>query len=209
MDQPLLPHLITTTTEQQQEEAHVDLRVLTRISLVFALAMVSIWANYEASKGFEIKVMNMATDTELGCQYNLMFVSNGRAERMVLNASEFIESVLYQDASFQRKRVSSVTILMSEDHTLMNNNVSVSLSHEGNGYSDFVIRLSAGIMAETDNKHAAMAMAVHWGMAQVWLFNEPEFLREDMVQCLSLLAGYATDDKFNCLKFRGQGSWQT
>ncbi|RWW76136.1 hypothetical protein BHE74_00015800 [Ensete ventricosum] len=157
---------------------------LLRVSVFLVLAAFSLWANFEASKGFEIAVLNAASDTHAARRFHLLFVSNGRAARLVLSSSDFVERVLYPDDSFPRKPVGRVTLYMAAVD--LNETVLVSRGHRP---GEFVVRVNQAVMGETDVR-VSVASAVQRGMARVWLWDgrgrAPRSLLDAMVDYLTV-----------------------
>ncbi|CAD5178162.1 unnamed protein product [Musa acuminata subsp. malaccensis] len=160
---------------------------LLRVSVFLVLAAFSLWANFEASKGFEIAVINAASDTHAARRFHLLFVSNGRAARLVLSSSDFVERVLYPDDSFPRKPVGRVTLYMAALD--LNETVLVS---RGRRPGEFVVRMSQAVMGESDVQ-VSVASAVQRGMARVWLWDgrgrAPRSLLDAMVDYLTVSTG--------------------
>ncbi|XP_059664287.1 uncharacterized protein LOC132310064 [Cornus florida] len=59
--------------------------ILLRVISVLLIGIISIWANYEASKGFKITIINEAADSPAGKRFTLLYVSNDKATRILLN----------------------------------------------------------------------------------------------------------------------------
>lgn len=136
---------------------------ICRVSTVLLVTAISLWANYEAAKGFDIIVFE-ALGTSLATRhYNLMFVANGGAARAILNASPSIERALYTDPQyFPRKPVNSVTLRVA-DYNLTRDVIITATTA-----SDYVIRMSPTVIEERDAEKAVVA-AVYMGMARVWV----------------------------------------
>ncbi|KAK9153239.1 hypothetical protein Sjap_000719 [Stephania japonica] len=70
-----------------------------RIAFIAAVAIISVWANYEASKDVEIVVINgVGLDTPLGRRISLLLVSDDSATRAVLRAARLSRRRLYAAA---------------------------------------------------------------------------------------------------------------
>ncbi|EHA8590937.1 hypothetical protein COCNU_scaffold028126G000010 [Cocos nucifera] len=201
MEEPLLHNpssstsTSTTTTDDMKETSSVSslsstATIVIRLSTIIAAAAVSIWANYEASKGFEISIVKAATGSHAGRRFNLMFVSNGRAARIVHHASQLVERALYPNNLYPRKPVDRVTLRMASHN--LTTTVSVT---SGVGPADFIINLSPSLMLMPDT-NPALAAAVQRGMARVWLWDgagtAPEPLLDAMVDYLAMIAGFAS-----------------
>ncbi|KAG1334908.1 hypothetical protein COCNU_03G010270 [Cocos nucifera] len=162
------------------------LTLLIRFVAFLSLAAVSGWANYEAAKGFEITILSADTHTVAGRRFNLMFVSNGRAARLVLNSSDFIERLLYPNELYPKKPVRHVTLQLADQDL-----PEVVAVNPGRGSGDFMIHVSPNLMAEADVK-MSLASAVQRAMAQVWLRNgqgrAPRSLLNAMMEYLTMAA---------------------
>ncbi|XXG90496.1 hypothetical protein AAC387_Pa12g2250 [Persea americana] len=99
MEEPLL-HRTTTTTSPSSPTTS---SIINRLLFLVLIALISIWANYEASKGFEVIILNNSGDTPQGRRFDLFFVSDDRATRIVLNTSKFVERILYPDHHHPKK----------------------------------------------------------------------------------------------------------
>ncbi|XP_008779753.3 uncharacterized protein LOC103699512 [Phoenix dactylifera] len=192
MEEPLLhdPSSSSSSSSSSSVSSPSSTTIIIRLSTIIAVAAISLWANYEASKGFEISIVNAAAGSLAGRRFNLMFVSNGRAARMVHHASQFVEHELYPSNLYPRKPVNRVTLRMAS-HNLT---TTVSLT-SGRGPADFVINLSPSLMSPSDT-YAALASAVQRGIARVWLWDgggtAPEPLLDAMVDYLAMIAGFAS-----------------
>ncbi|KAI0496603.1 hypothetical protein KFK09_022923 [Dendrobium nobile] len=151
--------------EEPTAAASANLTSLCRLSTVLAVTAISLWANYEASKGFDITVLEAPGATLAARQYNLMFVSNGGAARAILNASASIEQTLYPDTKhFPYKPINSVTLRVS-DHNLTR---AIIVTTAAGGGGDYLILVSPNVIAERDAEKAVVAV-VYEGMARVWV----------------------------------------
>ncbi|XP_008782150.2 uncharacterized protein LOC103701759 [Phoenix dactylifera] len=181
-----LPFIMVSNSTNAPAASPSTLALLIRLVAFLSLAAASMWANYEAAKGFEITILSADTHTAAGRHFNLMFVSNGRASRLILNSSDFIERVLYPSELYPRKPVRRVTLQLA----IQNLNEFVSVS-SGRRPGDFVILVSPSVMAEA-NVQISMASAVQRGMAQVWLWNgrggAPPSLLNAMAEYLTMAA---------------------
>ncbi|KAL0353962.1 UNVERIFIED_CONTAM: hypothetical protein Sangu_0977500 [Sesamum angustifolium] len=82
--------------------------IILRLSLVAFIGIVSIWANHEASKGYDITIVNESADTFLGNRFQLFYVSNDEAVRLVIQASKVVENFLYPDRNSRIKKSAMV-----------------------------------------------------------------------------------------------------
>ncbi|XP_010242107.2 PREDICTED: uncharacterized protein LOC104586537 [Nelumbo nucifera] len=189
---PLISTVTTTTISAEDEDiaaASSSYPIIPRLVLLFLIGLISIWANYEASKGFEIIIINEAGDTPAGRRFELFFVSNDKVTRIILNTSEFAQRVLYPDDDHHlpKKKVDRVTVRLA----------SRKLPHavvvECSNRDEFVLHISPSVMEEA-NVEKAMESAVQHGMARVWLWDSeksvPTSLLDGMVEYISIAAGF-------------------
>ncbi|EEE64828.1 hypothetical protein OsJ_19685 [Oryza sativa Japonica Group] len=106
MEAPL--HLPLATASSSSSGATADesssspstASIVARVVAVLAVASVSLFARHEASKGFHVDIVNAAPrDTVAGRRFDLFFVSNGKAERILHYANRGVEAALFPDAS--------------------------------------------------------------------------------------------------------------
>ncbi|XP_008782162.1 uncharacterized protein LOC120103669 [Phoenix dactylifera] len=201
MEQPLLsdPNTSTTpcgsaNTNSPAGESSTDPpTTLAGLAFVLIFASISLWANLEAGKGFDVSILNAAPAGTLAARrFDLLFVSNGRAARIVLNASEFVERILYPNELYPRKPVRSVTLRLAGQN--LSGVVAVSHGDDPHLPGDYVIHVSPSVMAEAD-PGLSLVSAVQQAMARVWLWDvggaPPKWLVDAMVEYLSLSAGFA------------------
>ncbi|EHA8590757.1 hypothetical protein COCNU_scaffold023557G000010 [Cocos nucifera] len=155
---------------------------------------MSLWANLEASEGFDITILNAARPGTLAARrFDLLFVSNGKASQILQNASDFVEHILYPNELYPRKPVRHVTLRLA-GHNL--SEVVVSDSDDSQRPGDFVIHVSPSAMADA-NPGLAFGSAVQRAMARVWLWDgrgaAPKWLVNAMMEYLTLSAGFASD----------------
>ncbi|XP_022147982.1 uncharacterized protein LOC111016776 [Momordica charantia] len=169
--------------------------IAVRLLLIAFIGLTSLWANHEASKGFEITVVNAAKSSPAGQRFDLFYVSNDEATRVLLNASNFVENLIYpSQAAFPKKEVKRVRLTLAPRD--LSPNVAVHKSDDG---VDFFIDLSPSIFHETNVNHA-MSAAVLRGMSRVWLWDgdshAPPSLLAGMVEHIAAAAGFV-DDKYS------------
>lgn len=158
----------TVSTNSHHPYPPTNLRLATILTLFF----LSVWANYEASKGFDLTILNSPAHTLAARRFDLLLVSNGRAADMALKSSRFIENILYpHEESFPRKPVSHVTIRLA-DHNITND-VLVSRCDDREPVlsGEYLIEISPSVILRKDEKTTAVASALHRGMAYVWLWD--------------------------------------
>ncbi|XP_008784483.1 uncharacterized protein LOC103703421 [Phoenix dactylifera] len=186
---------ITVPNSANTSVSPSTLTVSIRFVAFLSLAAVSLWANYEATKGFEITILSADTHTVAGRRFNLMFVSNGRAAQLVLNSSDFIERLLYPSELYPKKPVRHVTLQLADEDL-----AEVVAVSPGRGSRDFVIHVSPSVMAEADVRMSA-ASAVQRAVAQVWLWDgqgrAPRSLLNAMGEYLTMAARLVHHSKHN------------
>ena len=121
-------------------------KVLTRTSIAALVAAVSLFAQHEASKGFRIDVVRGGgTAGAAGRRFDLLFVANGRAERVLHRASRRVEEALFPDPSFPRRRVARVTVRLMAGGNLTADDAAVDAVTDG----EYVISLSPRLLCPT------------------------------------------------------------
>lgn len=167
-----------------------------RLLAVIVVGVISIWANREASKGFDITIINEAKDSPAGRRFELFYISNDKATRILLNTSCFAENILYPNTNFSldgKKQVQHVTLRLTTN-TTQRILVSVDTTNESN--DEFVISLSSSVMGDTNiaNANHAIVSALQRGMARIWLWDgesrAPPSLIQGLVEYISMLAGF-------------------
>ncbi|KAI3866139.1 hypothetical protein MKX03_008743 [Papaver bracteatum] len=197
-DHFLLQPLITTTTaaaattscnENEEEDIGFgtsDSDSLKSISIrflsIFFVAIISLWANYEASKGFEINIISENHDASAASRrFDLLYVSNDKISRVVLNTSEFVENILYPpDESHVKKTITRVTVRLA-DQNLSN---PVIVNHQNEGEFELNISPSLLFLEEKRNVDKEVVMAVQRGMARVWIWSYGDYhgVPESLIQ---------------------------
>lgn len=160
-----------------------------RLVFVLFIATLSIWASYESSKGFDISIVNqLSRDSPAGKRFDLFYVSDDKATRVVLNASKFVEDLLYDESS-PKKPVSHVTLRLSDKKF----SGEVDVSPSGEDPHGFVIDISPQVMEAPDVDNA-MTSAVLRGMARVWLWDGestvPPGVLSGVVEYIATAAGF-------------------
>ncbi|KAI3973339.1 hypothetical protein MKX01_020714 [Papaver californicum] len=180
----LQPLIITTTTSSDENEEnsgfdpsdsqHSLKNISIRFLSVIFVAIISLWANYEASKGFEINIIseNHHDTTTASRRFNLLYVSNDKISRVVLNTSEFVENILYPpDESHVKKTITRITVKLG-DQNLTN---PVVVNHQKRGEFELSISPSLLLLEEKRNVDKGVVMAVQRGMARVWIWNYGDY----------------------------------
>ncbi|KAI3457065.1 hypothetical protein Pfo_013728 [Paulownia fortunei] len=157
--------------------------IIFRLSLLAFIGIVSIWANHEASKGYAITIVNESGNTFPGKRFQLFYVSNDEATRIVIKASKIVENFLYSDYDNPTKKPIRRIILKLADRNLTDNVIVDSgMDHE------FVVNISPSIMEGTNFGHA-MILAVRQGVARIWLWdgqgNAPRNLINGIVEYMT------------------------
>ena len=178
--------------------------IILRILLVLLVAAISIWANYEASRTFDVTIVNDAKDSLAGQRFALSYVSNDKATRIVLNTSSFVEHFLYpydnNNKRYPKKHIESVTIRLSRRNlnATATATVTVTGDHQGGrknfkGY--YVIDINpVSLEGEDYNNMALIVAAIQRAMARVWLWDggsrAPPRLVDGMAEYITELAGF-------------------
>ncbi|XP_042495802.1 uncharacterized protein LOC122074881 [Macadamia integrifolia] len=202
----LIQPLIATTTTNTNATAAASTTddditasissIINRMVFLFFIAIVSIWANYEASKGFEVTIINDAGQSPAGRRFALFFVSDDKATRIVLNTSYFAEKLLYPDATHlkNKKQVNRVTLRLAGRNLSQAVVVNMTNNHE------FVLHINPSVMEET-NVDKAMVSAIQRGMARVWVWDgemsAPTSLLDGMVEYVGISAGFAATSNYS------------
>uniref|UniRef100_A0A0E0L677 Uncharacterized protein n=1 Tax=Oryza punctata TaxID=4537 RepID=A0A0E0L677_ORYPU len=194
MEAPLLLPLPTASssgaTANESSSSPSTASIVARIVAVLAVASVSLFAQHEASRGFHVDVVNAAPrDTVAGRRFDLFFVSNGKAERILHYANRGVEEALFPDASFPRKQVTRVTVRMA-GHNLTDDDDATVIASAGVAPGEYVISLSPRLMHPASDKAAdAVASAVRRAVARMWLWDgrgaAPARITEAMVDYLA------------------------
>lgn len=159
--------------------------VLIRLVLVVIVAVISSWASMEASKGFDVVILNQVGTTAAGRRFHLLFQSDDEAERIVLHASASVERLLFPNQLHPRRPNRRVTLRLTSS-----NYTSYLITRH---FSDEVtLEVSSAIMEE-DDVRASMKAVVLRGMARAWLWDgqgqAPEQLVDGMADCVTVMAG--------------------
>ncbi|KAG6480461.1 hypothetical protein ZIOFF_063961 [Zingiber officinale] len=166
MDQPLLP-----TSSPPPLPADGSSSFLLRLLLLLAVAAFSLWGNHEASKGIQITVLSAAASSSSSSpharRFDLLFVVNGRAARLVDSAADSVQRALYPDASFPRKLVERVTLALAPPVAADDGTVAVG---RGRREGEFVVEVKPRVMEAADVREA-VGRALRRGVARVWLWD--------------------------------------
>ncbi|KAF3791550.1 hypothetical protein EJ110_NYTH14208 [Nymphaea thermarum] len=150
--------------------------ITLRLFTVFAVAAVSVWANHEASKGFDIHVRNEIADATAARRFHLLFVADDRIDRMVLSSSRAAERLLYGENAQKRKKVVkrvSITVRLSASD--QPGNTAFFAADAGNCAEQcfcYTIYVGSGILREKEDVwkvRRVVGSAVQKVMAYVWL----------------------------------------
>ncbi|KAA0061692.1 peptidase [Cucumis melo var. makuwa] len=189
LSQPLLSSTSTSAAPTTPTSPNLSNHaVLLRLLLVAVVGLTSLWANHEASKGFDITILNNAKGSSAGQRFDLFYVSNDEATRLLLNASNFIQNLIYPSQDLPKKIIKSVHLTLSLRD--LSSNVAV---EQLDGGVDFAVHLSPSIFNDTNMNHA-MSTAILRGMSRVWLWNgeghAPPSLLDGMVEHIVAAAGF-------------------
>ncbi|KAL3652468.1 hypothetical protein CASFOL_002149 [Castilleja foliolosa] len=160
--------------------------IIFRLSLVAFIGIVSIWANHEASKGYAITIVNDSGQTLPGKRFQLFYVSNDEATRIILEASNVIQSFLYSNNENPTKKKVEHVILKLASRVLVDNVIVDTVADQ----NEFVLNISPSIMERT-NFDEAIIRAIREGVALVWLWdgqgNAPKNLINGIVEYIILM----------------------
>lgn len=188
-----------------------DNSIILRILLFLSVSLISLWANYEASKTFHITILNDTKDSPAGRRFDLSYVSNDKATRILLNTSSFAQHLLYNNnndnTSYKsKKRIGSVTLRLAP-HNL---NTTTATATVRKDLDNYVIDLSPVLLEDGsfDNK-VAIVGAIQRAMARVWLFDggsrAPLGLLDGMAEYVAQLAGFRRRETVSSSVFGGGG----
>ncbi|EES20008.1 uncharacterized protein LOC8083809 [Sorghum bicolor] len=172
--------------------------IVLRVAVVITVACASLFAQHEAGKGFAVAVANDAPrGSATARRFDLLFVSNGRAERALLHASRGVERALFPDPSFPRRPVRRVTVRMA------GHNLTAGATVHAAAPGEYVVTLSPSLVASTSAGTAAdaVAAALRRAVARMWLWDgrgaAPARVTESMVEYLASVAaaGDGTGDE--------------
>ncbi|CAH9100223.1 unnamed protein product [Cuscuta europaea] len=168
---PLRPPTVPETIREDQYDFNVSSSFTFHGILFIAfIALLSLWANHEAAKGFSISVINDAGDTAAGKRFDLFYVSNDHATRLILERSKFVEDIISHTHTtchrLQPKKDKIKNVILR----LSSRNLTRPAMIESGEQGIFVINLSPSVMADKNFKHATF-LAVQRGMALIWLWE--------------------------------------
>ena len=196
LHQSLLPTTTTATSSSLDANEACDTNliplsnfsILIRLLLVLFIGTFSLWENFEASKGFEITIINDAKHTPSGQYFTLFYVSNDKATRIVLNTSEFVENLLYPNYNhhYPKKVVHHVTLRLA-NHNFTHKVTNYQLQH------DYVIDINPLLFEDFDVNYAMVSL-VQRSMARIWLHDgessAPPTLLDGLVEYITMVAGF-------------------
>ncbi|KAF3444980.1 hypothetical protein FNV43_RR14673 [Rhamnella rubrinervis] len=209
--QPLLPNAAPTNFDdddaRKTKTSSSNCGIVIRLLTIFFIGIISVWANFEASKGFDLTIINEDQHSLPGKRFHLFYVSNDKATRILLNASKFVEHLLYDIPNvdhhwqYPKKQVSHVTLRLAS----RNLSEPVAVHPSSGEESGFVIDLNPQIMEDANVNHA-LASAIQRGMARVWLWDgksrAPPELLAGIVEYISMVAGVG-----DVKSYRITGEW--
>ncbi|XP_021640012.2 uncharacterized protein LOC110635106 isoform X2 [Hevea brasiliensis] len=176
--QPLLssaaPIITPTLHNAEHDYYHINKSfssyssIILRLFILISIGVISLWAKYEASKGFGITIINDIKDSPLGKRFNLLYMSNDKATRLIQSSSSFVENILYPNISYTKKKVNRVTLRLARS------NITNLFVVETNTNHEFVIT----------------------GLSRVWLWDDdskdkaPPWLIDGLLEYIKTVAGY-------------------
>ncbi|OIW08206.1 hypothetical protein TanjilG_15167 [Lupinus angustifolius] len=210
--QPLIPS--SSSNENNDPSNNLKLfknnnhnNIILRILVVFLVALISLWANYEASKTFAITIVNDAKDSLAGHRFALSYVSNDKATRIILNTSSFVQHFLYpiNNDHCPEKNVTSVTLRLTRQ------NLTTTVS-AGERFNSYVVDISHKLLEDDQHYNNKMAIvgAVQLAMARVWLYDggstAPSGLIDGMAEYVAEVAGFRRE-RVSVTKCDGGRAW--
>ncbi|KAJ9147172.1 hypothetical protein P3X46_029364 [Hevea brasiliensis] len=198
--QPLLssaaPIITPTLHNAEHDYYHINKSfssyssIILRLFILISIGVISLWAKYEASKGFGITIINDIKDSPLGKRFNLLYMSNDKATRLIQSSSSFVENILYPNISYTKKKVNRVTLRLARS------NITNLFVVETNTNHEFVITVSPSIVGDTKNLDYALKSIVLQGLSRVWLWDDdskdkaPPWLIDGLLEYIKTVAGY-------------------
>lgn len=174
----------TPRDEDSNHDPSSSFSITFRLSLIALLALVSLWANHEASRGFAVTVIDAAGDTIAGKRFHLFYVSNDEATRIVIKASKAVETFLYPADNDMDSKKEVARIIFKLTGSNSNDEVFV----DSEGVHEFVLNISPSILEGTDFRRG-MFLAVQQGVARVWLWDgqgqSPKYLINGIVEYIT------------------------
>lgn len=196
---PLLASATSTSSYSDDNDADnikflsSNSSIICRLLSIIFIGVISLWANHEASKGFDVTIINDARDSPAGKRFDLFYVSNDEATRILLNTSAFVENILYPDDSSNqqsKKNIQRVTLRLTSKNTTQITTVEASRTGE------FVINIRSSIMG-AENVNYAIISAIQRGIARIWMWDgesrAPPRLMDGLVEYISMLAGFKAE----------------
>ncbi|KAL5077621.1 hypothetical protein RYX36_016605 [Vicia faba] len=198
--QPLLPQFNPSSHETNQYKNSKFLipnnNIVHRLLFFLFVAITSIWANYEASKTFDIYIVNDTKDSLAGRRFTLFYISNDRAERILLNTSSFVEQILYpnsiNDNIKNKKNIKSVTLRLVRQN--LNSTTTVIAADDEKNNKNYIIEISPMLLEDENFNKMAIVGEIQRAMARVWLWDgrskAPSRLLDGMAEYVAELAGF-------------------
>lgn len=183
--------------------------VSIRLFSIILIGFISVWANHEASKGFVITVTNNMEDTQAGKNFDLFFVSNDEAIRLVQSSTNFAAKILFtSDNSIPEKLIDQVEVQLAS-HNLTNGRV-VAVKSFGQ-QSKYVLSINPLVM-EAGNFKYNIRKELQRGVAEILLFNQrhkaPMSLLDGMVEYINDLAGFGGPKPVFKLRDSSEKCWE-
>lgn len=159
---PNFPPLNNDEDAKDTSAPSPDSSIIYRLSSIFFIGLLSVWENLEASKGFKLTVANDAASSPAGKRFTQIYVSDDKAMREVLHASNFVETLLYNNirsdqTTIKKKPIKHVIIWLARRNLTKTETVKATGDHK------FVMNLSPSLMEAKDVKNK-VASAIHRGI---------------------------------------------
>ncbi|CAK8565462.1 unnamed protein product [Lathyrus sativus] len=205
--QPLLPHFNHSSHEiNQHTNNNTNNNIIRRILFFLFVALISIWANYEASKTFDIYIVNDTKDSLAGHRFTLFYISNDKAARIVLNTSSVVEKILYPNSNHDnvknKKNIKTVTLRLVRRN--LNTTTRITTAVGENNNKNYVIEISSMLLEDESFNEMVIVGEIQRAMARIWLWDgrsrAPPRLLNGMAEYVAELAGFRRE-----WLFRGDG----
>ncbi|KAK9758259.1 hypothetical protein RND81_01G218700 [Saponaria officinalis] len=181
MDNQHLHHRLLSATSTPTSSTTTTPGIILRLLIIVFVGFVSIWANNEASRGFEIRVINDMRNTPVGDKFSLFYVYNDEATRLVQSATTSAAKVLYAETnSLPEKIIDQVDVRLVRYNLTRDYVLVTKTSDEKNRY---VLSVSPVIMEYDDFKNR-FRKEIRRGMAEVLLFDKRERIPKTLINGL-------------------------
>ncbi|CAM8992566.1 unnamed protein product [Rhodiola kirilowii] len=149
---------------------HHHSKTIQALVVLILIGLIAIWAGNESSKSFDVTVLNSSETDSLAAQrFNLMYVSNGKAARILIRANRFVQDNLRIESNAEGN-IRHVTLHLSDRS--MSSTVNVT---ESRNEHEFVLTLNPSLLLQERKSNidadVAVAAALLRGMTRVRMLN--------------------------------------